>query len=154
MTADSEIVRGRTWFERDYPVLLATAELLETSAYSHATTPQIAAKTEIDIGAVVKALTNLKERYVLVTDASTMTSRDYLVTGLTADGLVAADVWPSGDTVAERIIAAIEKALEEAPEGSPKQTKLKSALGSLRDLGVGGAGNILGQAVSSALGLV
>jgi hypothetical protein len=150
----SEEVRGRTWFERDYPVLLATARIVGASQYNHAMTHEIAGEMGIDVTEVVKAISNLKQRYVTVNPSSGLGNNDYIITGLTAEGLVAADVWPSTDTVAERLIEALERALDEAPEGSTKQKRIRAALDGVRDLGVGGAGNVLGQAISYALGLV
>lgn len=146
-------VRGRIWFERDYPVLLATAKLLEDSPYSQARSQDVADETGLAQDEVVKALKHLEQKFVVLSDISTLARRDYLATGLTADGLVAADVWPSSDTVAERLIEALERALDEAPEGSTKQKRIRAVLDGVRDLGIGGAGNVLGQAISYALGL-
>jgi len=149
---DSE-VKGRTWFERDYPVLLATAAQLEESRSNMAMSHEIAARAGIEADQVVKALGNLGTRYVLTKDASSLGGRDLYAVGLTDKGLEAADVWPSSDLLAERLVAALERLLEETPEGSPKAGKLRAALDALRELTVGTAGNVLGQAVSTALGL-
>ncbi len=72
----------------------------------------------------------------------------------TEAGLVAAEVWPSSDTVAERLITALEALLDETPEGSPKRSRITAALGALKDLSVGTGGNVLGQVIGGALGLI
>lgn len=153
MTDNDAPTKGTTWYDRDYPVLRATARLVQGSSYSQATTSQIAAASGFDVSDVVKALNNLKEQYVRVTDVSSIAARDYLVIGLTPDGLVATDVWPSADTVVERLIAALKSAVEEAPEDSAKQSRLRSAWQALVDLSTGATANVLAQAVTSAMGL-
>lgn len=153
MTTIDDGIRGKTWFERDYPVLRATAEILEEGSRTAVMSAEIAERTSLAHHEVVKALDNLSTRYVRVQDMSSLAGKDLCAVGLTADGLVAADVWPSPDAVVERLIAALERSLDEAPEGSKKEKRIATALNSLRELGVGGTGNVLGAAVSSALGL-
>ncbi|QOR69130.1 hypothetical protein IM660_10325 [Ruania alkalisoli] len=148
----NEDVKGRLWFERDYPVLRATAELIEESGRG-VTSDRIAERATMQQADVVRALRDLSTRFLDVQDVTTYDGEDYYALALTADGLVAADLWPSSDTVAERLIDALERALDEAPSDSPKATRIRAALDSMKDLGVGGAGNVLGQAISSALGL-
>jgi predicted ArsR family transcriptional regulator len=146
-------VKGRTWFERDYPVLRAAAELIEASPHHHVPAREISEATGLEFHAVLNALENLATRHVTTEDWSSLAGRDYVVTGLTADGLVAADVWPSTDVLAERLVLALERLADETPEGSAKQKRLQAAVTSLRDLGVGGASGLLSQAVSVALNL-
>lgn len=102
----------------------------------------------------MKAIGRLRVKYVLAEDMSTYDGRDFFVMGLTEAGLVAAEVWPSSDTVAERLITALEALLDETPEGSPKRSRITAALGALKDLSVGTGGNVLGQVIGGALGLI
>lgn len=151
--ADDATIKGKTWFERDYPVLRAVAELLEASDFSQTTADEVAQKVELPKRDAVKSLERLGTKYVTLADVGSLNHRDYFVTGLTADGLVAAEEWPQPDDIAVRLVAALEKALEEAPQGSAKAGKLQQALHALQELGVGASGNVLGQALSVALGL-
>lgn len=145
---------GETWRKLDYPVLLAAAHLCDESAFGHAASHQIASRTGFSVEDVVKAIGRLRERYLLAEDVSSLASRDLFVTGLTEAGLVAAEVWPSAETVAERLITALEALLDETPEGSPKRSRITGALVALKDLSVGTGGNVLGQAISGAFGLI
>lgn len=146
-------VRGATWFDRDYPVLLAAAKLTQASDYNHCTTYEIAEETGLEVRDVVKALANLEQRYVNLHEAGSLAQRDYIVTGLTAAGLEAADVWPASDALAQRLVEALERALDDTPADSPKAGRLRAALNALKDLGVGASGNLLAQALAVALGL-
>jgi len=145
--------RGATWFDRDFPVLRATAHLVQASPYNHCMTYEVAAEAGFAVEDVVKAISNLKERYLYAKDESSLAAKDYIITGLTAEGLEATDVWPASDALAERLVAAIEAALDSTPEGSPKANRLKVALIALKDLSVGVSGNVLGQVLAVALGV-
>jgi hypothetical protein len=145
--------RGSIWFDRDLPVLLATAELLDETIYGNAQTHAIAERSGIPQPEVVKALNNLKSRYVLVKDASSVALRDYMVIGLTPAGLEAAGVWPSGETLTERMVGALQAVIDEAPEGSPKSNKLKAVLASIKDAGIEIVGSVVGQAINRGVGI-
>lgn len=149
----SEETRGRTWFERDYPVLLAAVQLCQADPFNQTTTWAVAERTGFEQGDVVHAVSNLKEKYLHARDASDLTSRDYTIHGATEAGLVAAEVWPSGDVVAERLVTAIERMLETTPAGSPRASWLSGLLDAIRDVGTGVASGVLSQLLSQALGL-
>lgn len=149
----NEDVKGRTWFERDYPVLLAAVDQCQASAFNQTTTHAVAAATGMDVGEVVKAVANLKEVFLHVNDVSTLGARDYIITGATERGLVAAEVWPSPEIITERLVAAIERALDETPTGSPKATKLVTLLGAVKDVSTGTSAGLLAMLVGRALGL-
>ncbi len=147
-----EPVKGATWFNTDYPVLLTAAELCMASSLGNTTCEAIATKLDVDKGVVVAAVGRLANIYLEVSAINMQTSRDFLVTGLTRDGLVAADVWPSADAVQQRFVAALEELIANTPAGSPKASKLEGVLGAVRDLTTGTGSNIFGQLITSALG--
>lgn len=149
----NDAVAGRTWFERDYPVLRAAVGLCQASTYNQTTTHSIAASTGLELVEVVKAVTNLQEAYLYVQDTSSFEGRDFIIAGATERGLVAADVWPSAELLTDRLVAAIERALDDAPTGSPKSTKLRTLLDALKDVSTGTAAGVLAMALASTLGL-
>ncbi|GAA2237167.1 hypothetical protein GCM10010401_06610 [Rarobacter faecitabidus] len=124
MINEAEPVKGKTWYERDYPVLVAAVAICQDNAYNRAMTHEIARRTGIDVVDVVKSINNLQERYLYAKDTSTVGARDYIVTGATAAGLQATDVWPSAQSLEERLIAILEKQLEELSADSPKAKKV------------------------------
>lgn len=148
-----DAVKGRVWFERDFPVLLAAVEMCQQSTYNQATTHQVAAATGLELSEVVKAVSNLKEKYIHVVDQSSGSERDFIITGATDAGLIATDVWPSTDALAERLVAAIEQALAVTPKGSPKATTLQGFLAATKDVTTGTAAGVLSALLAQALGI-
>lgn len=148
----SEPIKGATWYETDYPVLRAAAALCSASGFNSATSDELVATTGFEKPRVVSSIARLSTRYLNAVSQNSMTTNDYLVTGLTAEGLIAADVWPSSDAMQERFIAALEQLIENTPAGSPRASKLEGVLGAIRDLTTGTSGNVFGQLITSAMG--
>ncbi len=143
--------KGKTWYERDYPVLVAAVSICQESQYNHATTQQVATRAGIEVVEVVKAINNLQERYLYAKAQNTLVARDYIVTGATAEGLEAVDVWPSARSLEERMISILEQRLEELPEGSPKANKISGVLAAVRDLATNTSGNVFGSIICQVM---
>lgn len=123
------------WTTRDLPVLAATARLLDEKPGHPRQANKVEAATGIAEADVKRAFVNLSREHLDVADWGGMTSKDYAVTGITADGLRAAGQWPSPEVAADRLVAALNELIDNTTEGSPKQSRLKAARDSL--LGVG-----------------
>lgn len=145
--------KGRTWFERDYPVLLAAVDLCQASPFNQTTTWEVAERLGIEQPVVAQAVSNLREKYLHAQDESDQVQRDYIIKGATEAGLVAADVWPSGDLLAERFLAAIERAVETTPQNSPRAAALGTLLDAVKDIGTGVAAGVLSQLLSQVFGI-
>lgn len=128
---------------RDFPVLVATARLLDQT-HRPQMSQSIAKVLGLDQRDVAAALTNLSHRHLEVRDASTYGERGCYVVGIRPAGLEAVGQWPSPETAADRLIAALEALIDNTAEGSPKQSRLKAArdglLGAGRDVLVEVAG--------------
>lgn len=153
MTTPNQPAKGQQWYERDFPVLKAAAELCGESSFNHTMTHSIAQRAQLPQAEVVKAISSLKEKYLHAKNQDSMTSRDYIVTGLTAEGLVAADLWPSPDALQERFVTALEQMIEETPADSPRATKLEGVLAAVRDLSTGTGATVFGTLIAAAAGI-
>jgi|GEM_PF-1996352 len=122
------------WTTIDYPVLLEAARLQSTNGRP-VTSAELAEGTGLDVTVVVRAIGRLAQRYVEVRSVSSLAATDYLVTGVTADGLEAAGQWPSPEVAADRILAALDAAIDDTTEGSPKQGRLKAARDAVASIG-------------------
>lgn len=139
------------WTQIDYPVLKAAVAASLESAYSQATCDQIAAATGLERVEVVKSVRRLGERYLHIRDDSSLGGADFIINGVTSAGLEAAEVWPSPDALQQRFIAALEKLIEETPQGSPKASRLEGVLLAVRDLATGTGANLFGQLIYRAI---
>lgn len=153
MNSPSVHTKGQQWYERDLPVLKAAAELCGESSNNHTMTHNIAERSGIPQGDVVKAVSALMEKYLHAKTEGSLASRDYIITGLTAEGLVATDRWPSPVALQERFVAALEQMIEETPAGSPRATKLEGVLGAVRDLSTGTGAAVFGSLIAAAAGI-
>jgi len=133
------------WTSRDYPVLVAVAQLLEE--HDLLQSGEIAAYCGRDQREVVLALTNLSHRHLVVRDASTYDGRDNYVTGILPDGLEAVGQWPSSDVAADRLLEALDALADSAPVDSPKRNRLiairDALLSAGRDVVVDVAGAVI-----------
>lgn len=143
---------GATWDDRDYPVLIAAVKLCQENDYNHTTCDAIVSETGLSKQQVVRAVGNLGQRYLNIKDAHSMASADYIITGPTVEGLVAAEIWPSPDALQERFVAALEAMIENTPVGSPKAKKLEGVLEAVRDLATSSGGSLFGQLMAMSLG--
>lgn len=123
-----------TWTTRDLPVLRAVARLLEDDRTAVAS-DEIASAVGLDKRDVVKALRLLGDEHIRIDDMSSLGPADYVVTGITTAGLRTVGQWPSPETAVDRMIEALEQMIDNTPEGSPKQSRLKASLAWIRDTG-------------------
>lgn len=137
-------LKGQVWYARDYPVLLAAVQACQESPHGLTQTSELAQRTGISQEDVVAAVANLGERYLHIREESSLAERDFIIRGATAEGLIAANVWPSPDALAGRMVTAIEQAIETTPADSPRAGKLTALLNAARELSVGTASNVLG----------
>lgn len=144
--------RGETWFSRDLPVLRAAVYACEENTYGRTSTARVVELSGLPRDDVLKALVNLRTRHVRLLEQHSLRSADYIVEGITAEGLEASGAWPSPTVLQERFIAAMEAAIDEAPAGSPKAIRLSRVLQSITDLATGTGGNVFGQILWSSIG--
>lgn len=133
------------WSTRDYPVLVTVVRLLEEQDDVDADT--VASELGITHRAAVIALTNLGHRHLNVVDMSTSDGTDNYANGVRPAGLEAAGQWPSADTAADRLSAALEAMVRAAPEGSEKRTRLVA----VRDGLIGAGRDVLVEVASSVI---
>lgn len=137
------------WFSRDALVLQEVAHAFEADLDARPAAPDIADALGLDCATV--------ERIgVLLRDAGFVEGIDtdqggiVLFTALTPAGRREVGLWPSPDNAADRLLAAVDEALERAPEGEQK-TRLQKVrdglLGISRDLLVDIASGVLTKQV-------
>lgn len=114
------------WATRDLPVLIAAVRLLDEQPGLPRQASEIAEVTGLPETEVQKALRNLATGYLEVADWASLTSHDYVAVGFTSDALRATGAWPSPELAADRLLAALGTAIDNATEGSPKQSRLKA----------------------------
>ncbi len=130
---------------RDLPVLITVARLLEADDIVQSS--DVAAAVNLPERQVELALTNLSQRYLSVEDASSFDGRDVYVTGIRAAGLEAAGQWPTPETAADRLLAAISRLADAEPADSPRRPRLIAVRDGLlaagRDVLVEVAGSVI-----------
>ena len=110
---------------------------------------QIAEDTGLDHTDAVRALLALSKRYLDVAFTRTASGEVHfaVVQGVTAAGLEATGRWPSAETAADRFIAALDRAIDETPEGSPKASRLRT----IRDNAVAMSRDVLVDVMGAVL---
>ncbi len=114
------------WATRDLPVLVATVRLLEEHPGLPRQAGEIAELTGLPEAEVQKALRNLATDYLEVADWASLGSHDFVAVNYTSDALRATGAWPSPELAADRLLAALSTAIDNAAEGSPKQSRLRA----------------------------
>lgn len=138
------------WSTRDYPVLVAAARRFREQSrplMSH----ELVEATGLEHHEVVAALSNLGHRHLDVRDASSEGARDNYVVGIMPAGLEAVGQWPSPDTAADRLVAALDALIDTTAEGSPKQSRLKAARDGLLAAGRDVLVDVAGAAITGRL---
>jgi len=114
------------WTTRDLPVLVAAVRLLDEQPGLPRQAGEIAELTGLPEGDVQKALHNLATDYLDVADWGSLAGHDFVAVGFTSNALRATGAWPSPELAADRLLAALGAAIDNATEGSPKQSRLKA----------------------------
>jgi hypothetical protein len=134
-----------TWERRDLPVLDAAVRYFDEE--DSAVIPDVgtfARITGMDAGQVGRAVRALSPRFIK-TQAALGGLMDVAVMGVTDEARQAVGQWPTPESVADRIVAALLEAADQEPD-ERKRTKLRAAaetLGSFgRDLLINVAANV------------
>jgi predicted transcriptional regulator len=115
-----------TWTNRDLPVLRAVVDIYEDDDDDNIEPDEVRRRTGFDEATVQRALRNLHRGY-LDNKGETNASGDYYYIGEpTADGLRAAENWPSPESIVARLVAALEQAADDA-EDPEERNRLKTA---------------------------
>lgn len=122
------------WAERDHPVLIATARLLDARG-GPLTSDEIADAANVDHERVVRALTNLANGFLEVQDASSLGGRDCYALGITGRGLQAAGQWPTPEAAADRLLAALDQQIDNTVEGTPRSSRLRALRDGVASIG-------------------
>lgn len=138
-----------TWYARDFLILREVARRIE--AGESLQTSDIAETLGIDPRVAGKAGSRLKEDG-FVKGGEAMGRGVIRFIDVTARGRREVGQWPSPDTAADRLMAALEQAIDRAPEGEQK-TRLQKIrdgfLGAGRDLIVDIASGVITGQISS-----
>lgn len=134
------------WYSRDLLVLREIATVLSSDPDAHVDVDHLAEKFGLDQRTASAVTGTLRDAGFIdgmeVEDLPGLV----IVTKLTPAGRREVGLWPSPDTAADRLMAALEQAIEQAPEG-PQKTRLKKIrdgfLSAGRDLIVDVAGGVL-----------
>ncbi|HLJ98384.1 MAG TPA: hypothetical protein VKU39_00600 [Streptosporangiaceae bacterium] len=138
-----------TWERRELPVLRALVEHFDDVDADRLQPAQIAQLAAVGEDQVKRALKALYEAEPPFIRGTTIDQAPYPVwiNGVTERGRRAAGVWPDPGQLADRLLAALEKAADAEPEGE-KRSALKRTLAFL-----GGTGReILVQTTATVLG--
>lgn len=144
--------KNAQWFDRDLPVLKAAHALLEETG-SPVVSDKIAASTGISKPEVVKSLAVLQHDYLECHESGTLNAKDFFALGVTSAGLRAVGAWPSESDYGERLLATLDRLIDETPEGSPKSNRLKALRGAAGDIGKEVLGSVIASAAMLGLGL-
>lgn len=138
-----------TWERRELPVLCALVEHFDDVDAYRLQPGQIAQLAALGEDQVKRALKALHEAEPPLIRGMTVDQAPYpiWVTGITERGRREAGAWPDPGQLADRLLAALEKAADAEPEGE-KRNALKRTLAFL-----GGAGrDVLVQTAATVLG--
>lgn len=141
-----------TWFTRDQHVLDAAVRYFDEAAgRSFPQLYDLAEMTGLDDDDVLRAVNHLDGVYIDV-QRTFAPAREWTVTGVYAEALVATGQWPSPDTMAAGILKALEDAAEsEADE--VERGRLKAAVGVLGDGFKDVGTNLLATLIARQMGL-
>ena len=134
-----------TWERRDLPVLEAIVRYFDEHDGPEIPDVETFVKlTGMDPGQVARAVRALSPRFIK-TGAALGGLMDVAIMGVTDEARQAVGQWPTPESVADRIVAALLEAADEEPD-ERKRTKLRAAaetLGSFgRDLLINVAANV------------
>jgi hypothetical protein len=138
------------WMDRDFAVLIAAAEKLETGARAVASR-DIATATDLPEEAVILALAGLTDVYLTTTDAGSYDGPDYLVIGLTERGRRTVGIWPEGEHV-EALIDALRQAETTVTDPEERMT-LRRAAAALSSISSQVMADLVSAMARSPLGL-
>lgn len=142
-----------TWFDRDLPVLEATISLLEERGHPGAFVQvrEIAERSGIDAGVVLTALAAMEHEYVsLNLVLAGGDPNPQMVTGVTAEARRAVGQWPSPETMADRILAALETTVEQE-EDPVRKGRIRAAADAVAGIGRDVLVSVLSAAATGAL---
>lgn len=132
-----------TWNSRDLPVLAALVALWD--ATGQAQSWDIVERTGLDHDVVDRAGQALRDDGLI--DASFIDAAGFIVSHISGDARRTVGSWPTPETAIDRLIAALEQAVADAPdeeERSRRQRALDGLRGISRDLLVNAGGAMLG----------
>lgn len=114
------------WFSRDLPILREVARRVEAGDES-LDAKEIATTLGMDRKTVEDAGMRLEEDGYLADGVSAMGTGILRFERVTAKGRREVGQWPNADVVADRLLAALQAAVDQAPEG-PEKTKRRQVL--------------------------
>ena len=122
-------VMDSTWESRDLPVLAAIVALYDESGAAVRAEQIVEATglTEVDVQRALFALADEQPLFFSTIDGSSLAGRAVLaVTQPTGQARRAVGAWPTAETLADRIVAALNAAADDEPD-PVKKGKLRSA---------------------------
>ena len=141
-----------TWNSREYPVLLAVAERLE-SGERPVRAKQVAEKTGIDKAVVIESMSTLDGPYLVGRADVRGSSRvDFFAGSLTERGRRTVGLWPSETETTDALISLLRQA-GDSVEDPEEKTVLQRAAGSLGMVSRGVLTDVLSIYVRSQAGL-
>ncbi|MBM7804967.1 DNA-binding GntR family transcriptional regulator [Geodermatophilus bullaregiensis] len=141
------------WFSRDLPVLVEAVRHFDTSTQA-LTASSIAERMGWDVETVrasVRALA--RGGYVVEQRASMSSLPGGSIKQVSAEAYREAGAWPTAEAVADRLLAALQKAVDQAPEGEAKgkaRRALDAFLAAGRDFAVDVASGVATGAISGS----
>lgn len=139
------------WQDRDFPVLVAAARLLEESDETPGLEELVHA-SELDRDEVVRALTALDGPYLVGTRLDTFKGLvAYHVEGLTERGRRTVGIWPSGEAV-DALVSALRQA-EQATDDPEERSALRRAGGAVATVSREVMSDIIAAVIKSQTGL-
>ena len=118
-----------TWHSRDLPVLVEAVRHFD-AVNQPLSADTLAETLGWDVEAVMAAVRAL-DRGGYVTTMRGAEAPESWVGAVSADAYRAAGAWPSPDTAADRLLAALQAAVDKAPEGSEAKTRARRLLDGL-----------------------
>jgi hypothetical protein len=117
------------WASRDFPVLVATAKLINEGE-RHVMARQLSKSLDLGTDEVLLALDGLVPTYLTGKPLDSLGGRtDFLVNGITERGRRAVGLWPSGEGV-DALVDALRKA-ENTTDDPEEKTVLRRAAGAV-----------------------
>jgi hypothetical protein len=142
-----------TWFDRELPVLEATIQLLEERGSPGAVVRvgQISERCGIEPSKVLTALASMQPEFVSLLLVESDEPNSQMVETVTGAARRAVGQWPSPETMSDRLLAALNEAVEQESDPT-KRSRLRAAADAVAGIGRDVLVNVFSTAATGAIG--
>lgn len=122
------VVLASTWVDRDLPVLIAAARLVEErEPGSIVTLDAVSRACGMAVDLTAKACLALDPTYLVLSGRSARLPDMVWIKQITDEGREAVGLWPAADTLADRIVCALEQLAAQDPDEDTRSRAQRAA---------------------------